>query len=1547
MGAITRAARSALEAAGLLKPAVEEAAPRMPPEIARPEEPLRAFHGSPHKFDKFSTEAIGTGEGAQVFGRGLYFAENEGLARYYRDTLTPRAAQQQDEAAGHLYEVEIQARRKDLLDWDVPLSDESRTRLTAVFDEIVTAPGKKSRRRRSPAEQRARRTTLSYATGGQLVKMMEDELGPERAARALREAGFAGIQFLDQRSRTAPRGTIQVRGKTLSNAARTAAEDALVDTAGDAAAAADALQVTLDRNWGSADANDPAIATWLAALPDAIKRLRAGDVTYVKPEQSRNLVVFDDETVEMIRRYGIFGTAGGGLLALGGAIGTEQAKAAEDDKPLTPDEAEESALWRRAMELGASAEAIPTAATVTASDSAPGGEPPSGSGGGRNLESLIRGETSSATPLADNLMASGSAPTRAAGLVLKHGPAVMADLMRGAQELTTLHLSENQTVGMLFDAANSINRQIDHLWDLTGNDERMLEDADAAEARGETTYAEFLRTVAGASAGGPRYPEIPEGESVTSNVARGFGEFLIIMAATRRIAPGLGKSPGAGFGARIAETGKTVVASMIADQIVFWEDGLANLVDELVETEEGALADDIIKFMRYEEDDTELERRMKIGLEGAGLGLLIDIVPSLISGIRGARHARLEAGAATEATEAGSASRGRPDDAAAPDSATSTRREAEATRQADAVQGEIQSVLGDPERELVERAASRYGEADAVGANEARALGGLHVPITADTDVVVNLSRINTSEDIRGVIRQMVDAYPEQVTAARRGVQSFGDTLHSAEEVDAFQVLLDRRVGQALNAEELVAARNLKVALATRLREFAIQAETRGSASDLYAFNRMADTYRAVMLELQGAQAEAGRALSSFRIQAAGSREAVAQIDELLQQRGGPEVIQALAGRLGRLNPAQTREFDTILDKSLGAKTVAAIEEIWLNGLLQNPVTHITNAISNGAVFVRAVAERAVMTRAARAMGKPDLAELGEAAAMVAGARAGLADAFRYAAKSMATGESGFGLQAVEGARAPATTEMLRHLGLPGGLAEAAGILSTLTFRALGGADEFFKTLNYRAELHAQAYRVAVAEARRGVLPGAQIGSRVQTIVEETTSGAREWENIRLSARNAAQENTFTKPPRKGGVTEAFLSLRGRIPIAGKVLFAFLNTPSNLVKDAWARSPLAIVMPEYKQAMRDGGRAALIANTKLATGTAMMTIVASWANSDNEFGFPVLTGGGPAEPQLRQAMLRAGWQPYSFWAMGRYWSYNRMSPMGITIGTVADLNEIVVNADVSLIGAEADEWVPAVAASIGQSIMSKTWMTGSTQMLEVFNDPERYASQFFDRTAAAFLVGNFTPTLRRWDDPYMRYTSNFLDEVKNRLPGFSASLPMRRDLWGRPVEYSSSMGKVYDAFSPFPVRVLDPEPIDSEILAQGFEGLRDPAKSITINGETVSLRNRMGVYSRIQEKIETMPGYRGMTLLEALNAAVTPPENGGDRRLNRQYMRLTSGPNSSKEAFLQNLLSTYYGAARDEVVQELVEENDPLVAEATRRAAHRNAPANRQPAFAQ
>lgn len=49
-----------------------------------------AWHGSPHSFDRFTTDAIGTGEGAQAFGWGLYFTDLKGIAENYATVLSTK-----------------------------------------------------------------------------------------------------------------------------------------------------------------------------------------------------------------------------------------------------------------------------------------------------------------------------------------------------------------------------------------------------------------------------------------------------------------------------------------------------------------------------------------------------------------------------------------------------------------------------------------------------------------------------------------------------------------------------------------------------------------------------------------------------------------------------------------------------------------------------------------------------------------------------------------------------------------------------------------------------------------------------------------------------------------------------------------------------------------------------------------------------------------------------------------------------------------------------------------------------------------------------------------------------------------------------------------------------------------------------------------------------------------------------------------------------------------------------------------------------------------
>ena len=114
------------------------------------------YHGSPHRFDRFSLAHLGTGEGAQAYGYGLYFAGKKEVAEFYRKALSksewtveyddvnhewyvndPESgvqylAESEEDARDYLelhqkdgqtYKVDL-PEGSELLDWDKPLSEQ-------------------------------------------------------------------------------------------------------------------------------------------------------------------------------------------------------------------------------------------------------------------------------------------------------------------------------------------------------------------------------------------------------------------------------------------------------------------------------------------------------------------------------------------------------------------------------------------------------------------------------------------------------------------------------------------------------------------------------------------------------------------------------------------------------------------------------------------------------------------------------------------------------------------------------------------------------------------------------------------------------------------------------------------------------------------------------------------------------------------------------------------------------------------------------------------------------------------------------------------------------------------------------------------------------------------------------------------------------------------------------------------------------------------------------------------------------------------------------
>jgi hypothetical protein len=197
---------------------------------------LTAYHGSPYRFSKFDPTKIGTGEGAQAYGYGHYFAEAPAVAGEYRRTLREPGFTYDGQkinqtsnpimgvAAKLIYENKgdkaAALKEADRYAYDVLLKNEINkldpNKVSVGSFYTVDIPddmiGKmldwdKPIGQQSETIQRlAKQVGLEMDDlGGDLVARFNAKR-PEGAA-FLREQGIPGIRYLDQGSRTEGKGT--------------------------------------------------------------------------------------------------------------------------------------------------------------------------------------------------------------------------------------------------------------------------------------------------------------------------------------------------------------------------------------------------------------------------------------------------------------------------------------------------------------------------------------------------------------------------------------------------------------------------------------------------------------------------------------------------------------------------------------------------------------------------------------------------------------------------------------------------------------------------------------------------------------------------------------------------------------------------------------------------------------------------------------------------------------------------------------------------------------------------------------------------------------------------------------------------------------------------------------------------------------------------------------------------------------------------------------------------------------------------------------------
>ncbi len=981
-------------------------------------------------------------------------------------------------------------------------------------------------------------------------------------------------------------------------------------------------------------------------------------------------------------------------------------------------------------------------------------------------------------------------------------------------------------------------------------------------------------------------PSIDEPDSTTGQAIGKISQFLAGFIPAFRAMKGI---KAASTGAHVA---KSATAGAVSD-FAFFDPYEDDLIDKLDGALEGfpEIQTAAKEYIFTDEDDNEAFARLKKAGKGVLFGTALD---GVIHGVRWLRSVHKNKRAVKSQANVG------------PD-VSSSQNTAELQKQARTVGVEetaedVLPSLGDSTQPKVKIISVSDKEAEL-----------FRMPIQGDKVAVPNLARIDVPEDVQEVITKAAELFRGNIEEARRGKVLNEVTADLASDLDmTVDDLLSRRKGQAFNAEEALAARQILASSADQLTMLAKKAATAdASATDVVAFRRALSVHGSIQAQVSGMTAEAGRALQSFKIIAKGSSDRDRQIRELLEGNGGDLFNRDMAQKLADI----AQENPAALNKSAREMTQASgwdqMYEVWVNGLLSGPQTHAVNILSNSIVAAWQVPERWLAHHIGSLIGDAGV-QSGEASAQAFGLVHGFKDGVKLAAKALRTGEGSdligkleqshrsFSADNFAGTRAGRAVNMITAGSLDSGGIAARGVdllgeVARVPSRFLTAEDELFKAVGYRMELRAQAFRTAKAEG----LEGKEMAERIAQIVADPP------EHIHMSSVDAARYQTFTKPLGEAG--QAAQKWVRTVP-GLRLVAPFIRTPTNILKYVGERTPLAPLSREVRADISAGGARRDLALAKIGMGTMIMATSADMASG----GF--ITGGGPSEGQMKAHLRNTGWQPYSIKIGEKYYSYNRLDPLGMTIGLAADTAEIMGQ----LYGEEdgdggVDELGMAAVMAIAKNTTSKTWLMGVSELIEAIEDPDRNMTRFLQRFSGSLIPTGVAQTNRAFNDNTLRDTKgldiwqSLLNQMQSRIPGYSEDLPPRTNVWGDPIVMSGGLGP--DIISPFYTSTGKYAPVDEELMRLQVP-IRMPMRQLDGVKLTATEYHRYVELSGNKLKDPST----GLGLKETLTGLVN-----GTHPQAAIYNAQTDGPDGGKALMMQKYVSAFRKMAKQQLLEEIPE----------------------------
>lgn len=497
------------------------------------------------------------------------------------------------------------------------------------------------------------------------------------------------------------------------------------------------------------------------------------------------------------------------------------------------------------------------------------------------------------------------------------------------------------------------------------------------------------------------------------------------------------------------------------------------------------------------------------------------------------------------------------------------------------------------------------------------------------------------------------------------------------------------------------------------------------------------------------------------------------------------------------------------------------------------------------------------------------------------------------------------------------------------GLVGLFEMVRTFGYRPSVAADEFYKVLARRMEVNALAYREAhyrsqLADPAERERVFTSTLAAVQTAPTDAAlraarshfagrTGAEpggvfdpgsEGEEMALILRSIDHEAmavdharllTFQKV---GPVVQQFDRALRMVPLVKYLYVNFLRTPMALLKAGMVdRNPalfwlakdnreplvdLARMLADQTKAVERGGAAADLAIARLMTGSAVI----SWAWGMWAAGDLVGRRGDDHDTTRLDGVL-----PYSVRLPDGSWlQYSPASPLGEPLGLVADFAQAMRERELD--DAHGDALMGALVAAVGNNITNKTFLAGLGDLMDVLEGPgfgggsdrargKQVASGLASTLAARVVpLSSLLRSVAQDQDPVVRDVRTLLERIQAAVPGWSNSLPAKRDFLGRPLVRPAGQRGAFQAFS---TSNQSGDPLEQELsrLAKALPDFRIEKPDRRFNGAEITPEE----HSRLLEvhgQLFVHP-HTGMNLEETLRNMVASEDyaSWGDRE--REY----------------------------------------------------------------